>query len=124
MNRQQRRNELRLVNKLETKLYTFAEVKAIIQATEESVRQEYETIYPLSIVNALRAEPFTFGKKRLSEVMKLIYGNIEGLKLGTISFDNMASVANSAGINITYRDNVLHIDMSDGDKALTNSKAM
>jgi hypothetical protein len=121
MTRQQRRNELRLVNKVENRLYNFNEIKAIIDVTEKNIQRQFETTYPLAIVNALRAEPFCFGKKRISEVLNLIYGNIEGLKLGTINVEEMVSVANDVGVKITYVNDGLHIDMSYSNKKATRT---
>ena len=125
MNRQARRRQERnnktldntkLINFVENRLYNFADIKAIVAATEKEMQQKFEAIYPLAIINALRAEPFSFGKKRMSEVLKLIYDNIDGLKAGTISVENMIQVADDVGIKITYADNTLHINMADNDK--------
>jgi hypothetical protein len=130
MNRQARRRQERnnktldntkLINFVENRLYNFADIKAIVAATEKEIQQKYEAIYPLAIVNALRAEPFSFGKKRISEVLKLLYDNIEGLRLGTISVTEMVQVANDVGVQITYDKDTLHINMSDNDKKGTRT---
>ena len=130
MNRQARRRQeknnktldnTKLINFVENRLYNFADIKAIVKATEIEMQRKFETIYPLAIVNALRAEPFCFGKKRMSEVLKLIYGNIEGLKLGTVSVEEMVSVANDVGVKITYDKDTLHINMADNDKKATRT---
>ena len=120
--RQQRREEERMKHKL----ITVEEASRLMYKYEQEIKEKYDMLYSLGIVNALHAEPFKFGKKRIAEVLNIFFGQVEGMILKTIDPAQMVDVANKLGIRIEVKDGKLEIEINDekNNTLYTNKNAL
>jgi hypothetical protein len=72
----------------------------MLNEQKETLKAKYDTLYTLASINALHAEPFRFGRKRVAEFTNLFFGQVDGLANGTIDAELLLETAESLGITI------------------------
>lgn len=120
MNRQERRKEQRLDNKIENKMYTAKECRTMLinALTEHNslVQSKYEKQYTLCLAAALSAPPLNFGRKRACDFMTLFFDQIECINNGNVTYEEMETEARKLGVTITYEDNKFVVNINANKK--------
>ena len=82
-------------------------------------------LYTLAVVNCLNAKPFGFGTKRISEFMRMFFGQVEGLIINTIDPDMLMDTAKALGVYVKHENGHFEIDINKPRRSMrrTNKKA-
>ena len=119
MKRQQKRQQARQYEKYANKTYTFNQLVEFAKKIQEDTINMYDDLFTDALVNALNAEPFRFGKKRIAQVLEMLFGQVEGVILGTIDKEMIKDTARSLGIITKHVDNSFVINIEDKANKLT-----
>ena len=109
MNRQQRRHAERDIQKKETKLYTYDECLRMMQEVLTETERKYDARYSMCLATALAAPPLNFGPKRVCDVVKLFFDQIEALRIGTVTEEDIKNEAQKLGVIIKCENYKLEI---------------
>jgi hypothetical protein len=80
------------------KMYTEEEVKKMIELTMKINASTYDARYSQALAVALSTDPLNFGPKRVCRTVKLFFDQLDGLRLGTITDDQIAEEAKKLGV--------------------------
>jgi hypothetical protein len=111
MSRQQKRQELREVQKMENRLYTYNECRKMMLLTIKETESKYNVRYGLCLSAALSNEPFNFDNKMVCEVLKLLFDQVEGIRSGIIDEDQIKEEAEKLGVSIIDDGQKLIVDI-------------
>lgn len=109
MNRQQRRHADRSIGKKETKLYTYDECLRMMQEVLTETERKYDARYSMCLATALSAPPLNFGPKRVCDVVKLFFDQVEALRIGTVTEEDIKIEAEKLGVIIKCNDYKLEV---------------
>jgi len=114
-----RREERNIIRQQKT-LYTYEELLRYIQIAMDDAKKKYNVRYTMCLATTLSAPPFNFGKKRVCEVVKLFFDQIEGIQLGTIDDKQIEDEARKLGITTQYIDGQFVVDVDSRPKNMQN----
>lgn len=102
MNRKQKRQS-------GDRLYSYVEcVKMMNQVLMETERK-YDARYSMCLATALSAPPLNFGRKRVCDVVKLFFDQVEALRIGTVTEEQIKEEAEKLGVIIKSDNEKLEI---------------
>lgn len=112
--RQQLRQIERDTQFIKRKLYSYQEVVDIsqkvinteVQAKSNEMREKFTTTFTSIIAMVLNSE-YKFGKKRIGNVLQLLFEQIEGVANKTIEPELIIEEAKKLGINFKYENGKL-----------------
>jgi hypothetical protein len=109
MNRQQRRQSEKSVQKKENRLYTYEECLRMMQHVLTETERKYDARYSMCLATALSAPPLNFGPKRVCDVVKLFFDQVDALRIGTVTEEQIREEAEKLGVIIKCENYKLEI---------------
>jgi hypothetical protein len=102
MNREQKRNN-------QKKMYSKEDCMRMIINTMRDSERKYDIRYSMCLATALSAPPLNFGPKRVCRVVKLFFDQIEALRIGTVTEDQIKEEAEKLGVVVVTNEDKTEI---------------
>ena len=87
------------------RMYTYDEVikisASVAKDKEIESAKKYDMTYTLALINTLTAKPFSFGKRRIKNVVNMFFGQLDGINKKIIDVEMMLAEAKRVGVDIT-----------------------
>lgn len=109
MSRTERRAEKKTFDKITRRTYTYSECKKIAEAAVLEAEKDYDVRYATCLATALAAPPLNFGSVRVCRVVNLFFGQVEALKIGTVSEEEVREQALKVGVMIKNDDESISV---------------
>ena len=109
MSRHERRNEERKADKIKNKMYTYAECVKIAHAAVLEVEKQYDVRYALCLAMALNSKPLKFGKVRVCRTVGKFFEQVDELKNGKISEEEVRKKVLKLGVKIVNDNETLSV---------------
>lgn len=77
----------------------------------DEIKKNYDVVYTLCLISSLATEPYRFGKKRICDITRLFFDQVEGVLLKTIDIDQLTEIAKSKGVRLEHKNGKFIVDI-------------